>query len=62
MVDEPKDVRLPFMVSRREVAAIDDWRFQQRIATRAEAIRRLIQIGLEAGAQASDKASDKRPA
>ena len=48
MVDEPKDVRLPFMVSRREAAAIDDWRFQQRIATRAEAIRRLIQLGLEA--------------
>ena len=56
MVEEPRDVRLPFMVSRREAAAIDDWRFRQRIATRAEAIRRLIQIGLEAAAApASDK-------
>lgn len=46
MNDEPKDVRLPVMVTRSEAAAIDDWRFENRIPTRAEAIRTLIQRGL----------------
>lgn len=48
MADEPRDVRLPLMVSRTEAAAIDEYRFEQRIPTRAEAIRRLIELGLEA--------------
>jgi hypothetical protein len=48
MKEEPKDVRLPVMVTRSEAEAIDDWRFKNRIATRAEAIRRLIQLGLQA--------------
>jgi hypothetical protein len=47
MSDEPKDVRLPVMVTRSEAAAIDDWRFENRIPTRAEAIRTLIQRGLD---------------
>ena len=36
------------MVSRTEAAAIDEYRFEQRIPTRAEAIRRLIELGLQA--------------
>jgi hypothetical protein len=47
MVDEPKDVRLPLMVTRSEATAIDEWRYAQRIPTRAEAIRQLIQAGLK---------------
>ena len=47
MDDEPKDVRLPVMVTRSEAAAIDDFRFGQRLPSRAEAIRRLIELGLE---------------
>lgn len=43
---EPKDKRIPIMMSDSEVEAIDSWRFQNRIATRSEAIRRLCQIGL----------------
>jgi hypothetical protein len=45
---EPKDVRLPVMATRSEAEAIDAWRFKNRVPTRAEAMRRLIRIGLEA--------------
>jgi hypothetical protein len=48
MSDQPKDVRLPVMVSRSQVQAIDDWRFRSKIPTRAEAIRRLLDAGLAA--------------
>lgn len=48
MEPEPKDVRLPIMVTATEAKAIDDWRFEKRIPTRAEAIRQLIALGLKA--------------
>lgn len=48
MDQEPKDVRLPIMVTATEAKAIDDWRFDKRIPTRAEAIRQLIALGLKA--------------
>jgi hypothetical protein len=48
MDQEPKDVRLPIMVTATEAKAIDDWRFDKRIHTRAEAIRQLIALGLKA--------------
>ncbi len=48
MSAEPKDVRFPLMVTRTEAAAIDEYRFANRIPTRAEAIRRLLAIGLAA--------------
>lgn len=51
MVDEPRDVRLPIMVTRSEAQAIDDWRFQTRVPTRAEAIRQLLEMGLKAAAK-----------
>jgi hypothetical protein len=47
MEKEPKDVRLPIMVTQQEAAAIDDWRFANRVSTRAEAIRQLIALGLK---------------
>lgn len=59
MNDEPKDVRLPLMVTRSEAAAIDDWRFENRIPTRAEAIRMLIQRGLDG--QATSQRRTSRP-
>ncbi|WP_367354186.1 hypothetical protein [Agrobacterium pusense] len=46
MATEPKDIRLPIMVTASEAAAIDDFRFKNRIHTRAEAIRLLIARGL----------------
>jgi hypothetical protein len=47
MDDAPKDVRLPLMVSRGEASAIDAWRYSNRVPSRAEAIRRLIAVGLK---------------
>lgn len=47
MNDEPKDQRIPIMMSASEVKAIDDWSFEHRIRTRAEAVRRLCVIGAE---------------
>jgi hypothetical protein len=48
MADEARDIRLPFMVSKTEAEAIDEWRYANRVPTRAEAMRRLVEIGLAA--------------
>ena len=45
---EPRDKRLPFMASQSELDAIDEYRFANRIPTRADAMRRLILAGLAA--------------
>jgi hypothetical protein len=34
------------MLDDAELAAIDDWRFKQRMPSRAAAIRQLLQVGL----------------
>jgi hypothetical protein len=62
MDNEPKDVRLPLMVTRAEAAAIDEWRFANRIPTRAEAIRRIIALGLasHSGQQTDQQAREWR--
>lgn len=46
MTDEPKDVRLPFMVTASEAKAIDEWRYKNKIPSRAEAMRMLINRGI----------------
>lgn len=46
MATEPKTIKFQLMLSESEAKAIDDWGFSNRIRTRAEAIRRLCQIGL----------------
>lgn len=46
MSDELKTIKFQLMLSPREAQSIDDWGFKNRIRTRAEAIRRLCQIGL----------------
>ncbi|CDZ53059.1 hypothetical protein [Neorhizobium galegae] len=43
---KPRENRVPMMLSDAELAAIEDWRFANRVPTRSEAIRRLIRIGL----------------
>lgn len=42
----PRENRVPIMMSEAELTAVDDWRFTYRIATRSEAIRRLVRLGL----------------
>lgn len=57
MSEEPKNVRLPIMVTESEAKAIDDWRFEHRISTRAEAMRQLLGLGLSYETQ-RDKLSE----
>lgn len=45
---KPRENRVPMMLSDEELAAIEDWRFANRIGTRSEAIRRLCQLGIQA--------------
>ncbi|MCK4204260.1 hypothetical protein J3U99_05725 [Brucella pituitosa] len=46
MAKKPRENRIPIMMSDDELKAIDDWRYENRIATRSDAVRRLCQIGL----------------
>ena len=41
-----RETRLQVMLDEAELAVIDDWRFKQRMPSRAAAIRRLISLGL----------------
>lgn len=43
---ELKTERLAMVISPSEVKAIDDWAWENRIRSKSEAARRLIQIGL----------------
>ena len=48
MDEELKTERVTTMMTLSEVKAVDDWSFQQRIRSRGEAIRRLIEMGIKA--------------
>ena len=43
-----REQRLQIMLSPEELAVIDDFRFKQRMPTRAAAIRELLKMGLAA--------------
>jgi metal-responsive CopG/Arc/MetJ family transcriptional regulator len=43
-----RETRLQIMLEDRELEKIDTWRFKQRMPSRAAAIRRLLQIALDA--------------
>lgn len=40
--------RLQLKISDEELTAIEDWRFANRVSSRSEAVRRLVQIGMQA--------------
>ena len=45
--NEPRDQRVPVMMSASELKEIDDWRRRQdELPSRSEAVRRLIALGL----------------
>jgi len=48
---EPKDKRVPLVMTASELNAIDDWSFERRIRSRSEAIRQLVALGLKASAE-----------
>jgi len=57
---ELKTERFVFMLEKSTLAAIDEWSFKKRIRTRAEVIRRLIQLRLEASQVETKKADAQR--
>jgi hypothetical protein len=52
--------RLQIMLDDTELAAIDDYRFEQRIPSRAAAVRQLLRLGLGAlpGPKSGRKSGD----
>ena len=49
-----RETRLQIMLDDAELAAIDDYRFQHRIPSRAAAVRQLLRLGMQAsGVQAN---------
>ena len=48
MSDQKKTIKFQMMMSPSEAEALDDWGFSHRIRSRAEAIRRLMQIAFVA--------------
>jgi hypothetical protein len=45
MADLLRPERLQIMLSADELRAVDDWRFKQRMPSRASAIRELLRLG-----------------
>lgn len=52
-----RENRTCLMLTDEELKAIDDWRFANRVMTRAEAIRRLIEMALTQPAKDSEPAT-----
>lgn len=51
--------KLQLMLDDLEMEAIDDWRFRNRMPSRAAAIRELIRLGLETHPQVENAPPDK---
>ena len=62
IVPDPKTARVQLMMTPAEVKAVDDWSFEQRIRGRSEAIRRLIELGLEAARKAGGSKGRRKAA
>lgn len=54
MEREPLDIRLPMLANRSFIKAVDAWRFENGMPSRGEAVRRLVERGLEADALARE--------
>lgn len=58
MTDLTRGERLQIMLTEEELKALDDWRFQARMPSRASAVRELLRRGLAAeGFGAADQGS-----
>jgi hypothetical protein len=50
MSEANREERLQVMLRQEELRALDDWRFEWRMPSRAAAIRELLKLGLAASA------------
>jgi hypothetical protein len=48
MADDSRGLRLQIMLTGDELSALDDWRFNRRMPSRAAAVRELLKRGLSA--------------
>ncbi len=53
--------KLQIMLSDEELQAIDDWRFEHRLPTRAAAIRELLKRGLRSDPDPSETPDERTP-
>jgi metal-responsive CopG/Arc/MetJ family transcriptional regulator len=53
---EEKDLRVITPIPRALLAKVDDYRFSERLPSRAEAIRRLLDLGLKAAGESKPPA------
>ena len=64
MVSEPRGERLQIMLTKNELIAVDGWRFNKHMPSRAAAVRELLRRGLNAEgfdvADGDTKSSDFR--
>jgi hypothetical protein len=59
MTDLAREQRLQIMLTEEELQAIDNWRFDRRMPTRAAAVRELLRRGLTAEGFGSALAGEK---
>jgi metal-responsive CopG/Arc/MetJ family transcriptional regulator len=59
MNDLAREQRLQIMLTEEELKAIDDWRFDRRMPTRAAAVRELLRRGLASEGFLSAEAGEK---
>lgn len=50
MGDRKREFRLQILLNEAELKGIEDWRYEMRVPTRAEAFRELLRLGLAAEA------------
>lgn len=48
MSEQGRGERLQIMLAEDELSALDDWRFERRMPSRAAAVRELLRLGLSA--------------
>jgi hypothetical protein len=53
--DVKRTVRVPLLLTPEEAKNLDDWQFANRLRTRSDAIRRLIELGLAAAKDGETK-------
>jgi metal-responsive CopG/Arc/MetJ family transcriptional regulator len=56
---EPLNVRVQLLVTESIAYAVDTWGFDRRIRSRNEAVRQLIEIGLEASEELEKQKQEK---
>lgn len=60
MADPRATERLQIILSADELSALDDWRFQHRMPSRAAAVRELLRRGLGFGTDGAEPAGRRK--